>query len=221
MAMRAFPSVPRQRLYARATLNRHVVRSRAVDFPDEMWEKMTEEPTEDPQLIFPTTIYPAEQVIASPAAILHRSCLTGSRVSFGRPLRCAPINITRSTLRQRFTAFVISLSFDLQVLEALVNSVHEDSVNYFKSFYSSVIGGITTHPMFMTVPMDDHMVHRGHAVFDTAIVAGGHIYQLDQHVDRFVRSAELARIPLPTHKAQIKRIIMDTAAASCCQSGAL
>lgn len=107
----------------------------------------------------------------------------------------------------------------LQVLETLVDSVHQDAINHYKSFYSSVIGGITTHPAFMNVPMDDHMVHRGHAVFDTAIVAGGHIYQLDQHVERFMKSAELARIPLPTHEAQIKRIIMDTAAASCCSSG--
>lgn len=109
----------------------------------------------------------------------------------------------------------------LQVLETLVDSVHQDAINHYKSFYSSVIGGITTHPAFMNVPMDDHMVHRGHAVFDTAIVAGGHIYQLDQHVERFMKSAELARIPLPTHEAQVKRIIMDTAAASCCESGVL
>lgn len=107
----------------------------------------------------------------------------------------------------------------MQVLETLVDAVHVDAVNHYKAFYSSVIGGITTHPVFMSVPVDDHMVHRGHAVFDTAIVAGGHIYQLDQHVERFIKSAELARIPLPTHEAQIKRIIMDTAAASRCQSG--
>ena len=32
------------------------------------------------------------------------------------------------------------------------------------SFYSSVLGGITTARALMTVPIDDHMVHRGHAM---------------------------------------------------------
>ena len=36
------------------------------------------------------------------------------------------------------------------------------------AFYSSRLGGITTDPALMVVPMDDHLVHRGHAVFDTA-----------------------------------------------------
>ena len=37
-----------------------------------------------------------------------------------------------------------------------------------KAFYSSDLGGIVTHPALMLVAIDDHMVHRGHAVFDTA-----------------------------------------------------
>lgn len=32
------------------------------------------------------------------------------------------------------------------------------------AFYSSVLNGITTEKSLMTVPIDDHMVHRGHAV---------------------------------------------------------
>ena len=32
------------------------------------------------------------------------------------------------------------------------------------AFYSSILGGITIEPALMTVPIDDHMVHRGHAV---------------------------------------------------------
>ena len=32
------------------------------------------------------------------------------------------------------------------------------------AFYSSVLGGVTTERALMTVPIDDHMVHRGHAV---------------------------------------------------------
>lgn len=38
----------------------------------------------------------------------------------------------------------------------------------FFAFYSSVLQGIVTNEDLMNVPMEDHMVHRGHAVFDTA-----------------------------------------------------
>jgi hypothetical protein len=37
----------------------------------------------------------------------------------------------------------------------------------FLSFYSSVVDGVVTDPSLMVIPIDDHMVHRGHAVFDT------------------------------------------------------
>lgn len=33
----------------------------------------------------------------------------------------------------------------------------------FSAFYSSVLGGIVTDPSVMQIPMDEHMVHRGHA----------------------------------------------------------
>ena len=40
--------------------------------------------------------------------------------------------------------------------------------------YSSVFGGITTNVACMVLPLDDHMVHRGHSVFDTAILLNGY-----------------------------------------------
>jgi 4-amino-4-deoxychorismate lyase len=66
----------------------------------------------------------------------------------------------------------------------------------------------------MVLPLDDHMVHRGHAVFDTAALAGGMLYQLDPHLGRLLKSAEMARIPLPFAPADLRQIILDTAAAS-------
>lgn len=33
----------------------------------------------------------------------------------------------------------------------------------FRSFYSSLVGGVVTDPALMVLPIDDHMVHRGHA----------------------------------------------------------
>ncbi len=105
-----------------------------------------------------------------------------------------------------------SLSTD----EAMANlrlAVHGKADNFY-AMYSSVMGGIVTDPALMVLPLDDHMVHRGHAVFDTAILANGMLYQLDQHLERFLRSAEMARISLPFPVPQLRQIIIDTAATS-------
>jgi len=37
--------------------------------------------------------------------------------------------------------------------------------NYY-AMYSTVYGGVTTDPVLMTIPLDDHMVHRGDGVFE-------------------------------------------------------
>jgi 4-amino-4-deoxychorismate lyase len=91
-------------------------------------------------------------------------------------------------------------------------TVHAKAANYY-AMYSSVLGGIVTEPALMVLPLDDHMVHRGHSVFDTAMLANGMLYQLDQHLERLVRSAEMARIPLPFPRERLRRIVIDTAAA--------
>src|SRR5437867_173491 len=95
----------------------------------------------------------------------------------------------------------------------LRHAVHAKAVN-FHAMYSSVLGGIVTDPAFMVLPLDDHMVHRGHAVFDTAMIVNGKLYQLEAHLERLLRSAEMARLQLPHTPAQLRQIIVDTAAAS-------
>jgi len=47
------------------------------------------------------------------------------------------------------------------------------------------LGGIVTDPALMVIPFDDHMVHRGHGIFDTGGLIGGKIYDLEAHLDRF------------------------------------
>src|SRR5690242_3695442 len=81
------------------------------------------------------------------------------------------------------------------------------------AFYSSQLGGIVTDPALMIVPMDDHMVHRGHGIFDTAAIEAGKIYDLEAHLDRFIRSAQHSKLKLPT-RAEMRDIIVRTAAAS-------
>ena len=95
----------------------------------------------------------------------------------------------------------------------LRQAVHARAVN-FHAMYSSVLGGIVTDPAFMVLPLDDHMVHRGHSVFDTAAMVNGKLYQLDAHIERLLRSAEMARLQLPQAPEQLRQIIIDTAAAS-------
>ncbi|MGE5218492.1 MAG: aminotransferase class IV [Chloroflexota bacterium] len=100
-----------------------------------------------------------------------------------------------------------------QALIRLRQSVHGKSANFY-AMYSSVLGGIVTDPALMVLPLDDHMAHRGHAVFDTATLAHGMLYQLDPHLDRLIKSAQAARIPLPFPRERLRHIILETAAAS-------
>src|ERR1043166_8677195 len=106
----------------------------------------------------------------------------------------------------------VNLSTDDALLR-LRQAVHAKSANFY-AMYSSVLGGIVTDPALMVLPLDDHMVHRGHSVFDTATLTGGVLYQLDPHLDRLLRPAESARIPIPVSREQLRQIIMDTAGAS-------
>ena len=101
-----------------------------------------------------------------------------------------------------------------QVFDRLFSCVHSSAIEHFGAFYSSELGGIVTHPAFHILHMDDHLVHRGHAVFDTALITDGYIYQLPQHVERFAISAASAGISLPVSNEALMRIILDTAAAS-------
>ncbi|KAG2650069.1 hypothetical protein PVAP13_1NG189319 [Panicum virgatum] len=91
----------------------------------------------------------------------------------------------------------------------------------YMAMYSSIFGGITKDPSAMVIPIDDHMVHRGHGVFDTAAIMDGHLYELDQHLDRFLRSALMAKIPLLFDRSTIRSILIQTVSASNCTQGSL
>ncbi|HXJ77271.1 MAG TPA: aminotransferase class IV [Candidatus Methylomirabilis sp.] len=89
------------------------------------------------------------------------------------------------------------------------------------AFYSSQLGGIVTDPALMVLPFDDHMVHRGHGIFDTAAVVDGKIYDLEAHLDRFLRSARLSRLTLPCSREEMRSIIVQTTAASGKRDGSI
>ncbi|MCB1101103.1 MAG: aminotransferase class IV [Kiritimatiellae bacterium] len=81
------------------------------------------------------------------------------------------------------------------------------------AMYSSVWGGIVTDPRWMTVPVNDHLVHRGDGVFETIKCVKGFLYQYEAHLDRLERSA--ASISLANHpdRAQITRAVKATVRA--------
>ena len=106
------------------------------------------------------------------------------------------------------------------VLEALRGLRAKQPVKYW-AFYSSQLGGIVTDPALMVLPFDDHMVHRGHGIFDTAGLVDGKIYDLEAHLDRFLASAERSKLRLPGTRAEMREIIVRTAAAAGQQNGAI
>ena len=55
--------------------------------------------------------------------------------------------------------------------ENVLKSTYHES---YRAMYSSILGGIITDPALMLIPLDDHMVHRGHGVFDTALIIDGY-----------------------------------------------
>ncbi|KAI3974844.1 hypothetical protein MKX01_004955 [Papaver californicum] len=73
----------------------------------------------------------------------------------------------------------------------------------------------------MFIPIDDHMVHRGHGVFDTTRIVNGYLYELDRHLDRFLRSASLAKISSPFPQSTLRSILVQLVAVSQCKNGSL
>ena len=107
-----------------------------------------------------------------------------------------------------------------EVLDHLRALRTRQPVRYW-AFYSSQLGGIVTDPALMVIPFDDHMVHRGHGVFDTAAIVDGKIYDLEAHLDRFIRSATTSRLTLPCAREEMRDVIARTAAASGKRDGSI
>lgn len=101
------------------------------------------------------------------------------------------------------------------ILEALRAAPHP-AKDTLLAFYDSRIDGIILDQDYMNVPIDDHMVHRGHSVFDTLTVVNGNTFMLDRHLRRFIVSASSARLTLPKPLEEIKQILKNLVA--CTQS---
>ena len=91
----------------------------------------------------------------------------------------------------------------------------------YAAFYSSQLGGIVRDPSLMVIPFDDHMVHRGHGIFDTAGIVQGRIYDLEAHLDRFLGSAERSKLTLAASRDEMRRMIVTTVAMSGLREGSI
>lgn len=102
-----------------------------------------------------------------------------------------------------------------------LSKIREGKDSGYSAFYSSQLGGIVKEDSLMVIPFDDHMVHRGHGIFDTAAIANGKVYDLDAHLDRFIISAKNSKLLLPFPKEQMKKIILDTTSISNRRDGSI
>jgi 4-amino-4-deoxychorismate lyase len=114
----------------------------------------------------------------------------------------------------------IRLLNDSQVLSELRALRARQPVEFW-AFYSSQLKGVVTDPALMVIPFDDHIVHRGHGIFDTAAIVAGKIYDLEAHLDRFLRSADRSKLRLPGSRDEMRDIIIQTAAASGRRDGSI
>jgi 4-amino-4-deoxychorismate lyase len=72
--------------------------------------------------------------------------------------------------------------------------------------YSSLYGGLVKDPEAMVIPLDDHMVHRGDGIFEAFRFKNKKIFDLDGHLNRLLRSADLISLKLPFTKDEIAAI---------------
>lgn len=72
-------------------------------------------------------------------------------------------------------------------------------------YYNGKIGELSE----MTVPMNDRACWFGDGVYEAAMCRNGHIFALDEHIDRLFRSAALVEIHVPVSKQELKDLLYD------------
>ena len=80
---------------------------------------------------------------------------------------------------------------------------------YF-AMYSSLYDGVVTDPLLMTLPLDDHMVHRGDGIFEAFKAVEGSIYNLKGHLERLANSARGLSLTVAWSFEEIERIVVET-----------
>ena len=105
---------------------------------------------------------------------------------------------------------MISILSSDECRKAWQNFKHPAQSSYF-AFYSSILGGITTDPALMSLPLDDHLVHRGDGVFEALKCIDGSIYLWQAHTDRLKKSCQGLGLNYPEN---LLEVVMATVKAS-------
>lgn len=103
------------------------------------------------------------------------------------------------------------LSSGSKILEAL-DSCPIYTTAPIVAMYSSSINGIIADKSLMSIPIDDHLVHRGHCVYGLVSVINGKAYRLVENVQKTLKAAEKISIQLPMTSEDICKIVLDLAA---------
>jgi D-alanine transaminase len=61
----------------------------------------------------------------------------------------------------------------------------------------------------MSIPMNDRVCYFGDGVYDATYVANYVIYGVEEHIDRFYRSAEMLEIPITYTKSEMKQLLQE------------
>jgi branched-chain amino acid aminotransferase len=100
-----------------------------------------------------------------------------------------------------------------EVFLNLQNKAQPHLGNYL-AMYSSWFGGIITDSRLMTLPIDDHLVHRGDGAFEALKLINGGLYLLEEHLARLFSSAEKLSLQCPYSELELKEIILATCEAA-------
>jgi branched-subunit amino acid aminotransferase/4-amino-4-deoxychorismate lyase len=109
---------------------------------------------------------------------------------------------------------------DMKTFQRLAAGMRRPFHDKYFAMYSSIYGGITTDPVLMLLPIDDHMVHRGDGIFEVFKCVNGNLYNLAAHMARLRRAATALSFKLPGGIRGIGRKVIETVRAGghpdCC-----
>ncbi len=107
-----------------------------------------------------------------------------------------------------------------QYIERILELPRPGEENIF-AFYDHRLGLICKDPKVMLIPLDDHLVHRGDGVFETAKFISRKIYQLDAHLERMEKNCKAIFIKSPVSFARIRDLVLEVAGATDNEDGYL
>ena len=76
-------------------------------------------------------------------------------------------------------------------------------------YFSSNLQSFITDPLFMSIPLEDKIIHRGYSVFETTKIFVNKIYQLDKHISRFQKSINYINLKSNLSNQDIRNILVN------------